>query len=113
MSLKLAWDGGWRQVVFEMDSWAAVHMVKTGCPKTHQCSSLIKAIQSLLRRQWKTMLVHCYRESNAVADRLANFAHAEEVLSEGLVTWLTPPSWCLAEVESDIRGVSVPRLCAR
>ena len=59
-----------------------------------------------MNRHWNVWMAHVFRESNRVADSLANLGHS---MSLGLHVFNSPPNYCRAFLNEDARGVSLPR----
>ena len=70
-------------------------------------STLIRAIQDLIRRNWRVEITHVYREANFTADYLATLACS---LPLGLHVLNSPPKGVLQFMSQDTYGVVYPRL---
>ena len=72
--MTLAWDRGYRFVTVEVDSSIVVLWLngKSECKSMH--ANLVFACLEVLKRDWLVTVTHVFRETNQVADRLANIA---------------------------------------
>ena len=111
-SMVIARDMGWKKIIFKMDSQVALEMIKYGCNKTHPCKPILDSIRSLINLDWNVNLVHCLREGNRLADSMANLAHSSQVRKKGTMIYQQPPSGCRNIMSEDIKGISLPRMCA-
>ncbi|XP_028782034.1 TMV resistance protein N-like [Neltuma alba] len=69
--LKLAWDGGHRQVILESDSSSVLELISTHPDEHHDDFRLLKEIREMLDRDWEVQLQHVSRMHNRAADFLA------------------------------------------
>ncbi|CAN1291597.1 Putative ribonuclease H protein At1g65750, partial [Linum perenne] len=74
--LQLAWDRGYRKVQLQIDSQCAVLLLQSDDRTDHLHATTIRHARELLRRDWEVRIRHVYRESNHVADHLANRGHS-------------------------------------
>ncbi|CAN1280519.1 Putative ribonuclease H protein At1g65750, partial [Linum perenne] len=74
--LQLAWDRGFRKVQLQTDSQCAVLLLQSDDHADHIHATTIQRAQELLRRDWEVRITHVFRESNHVADHLANRGHS-------------------------------------
>ncbi|KAH9667242.1 putative ribonuclease H protein [Citrus sinensis] len=72
--LLLAWNKGIRWLCAEVDSCCVTQLVKNNMVNSNEFSPLIRAIQELIRRNWRVEITHVYREANFAADYLATLA---------------------------------------
>lgn len=76
------------------------------CRQHGECYHLINSCRSLIHpSDWEFHLVHCYREGNKVADRLANVG---VVQAENVMYYNAPPHSILSLLREDITGVTTP-----
>ena len=73
---------------------------------SNEFSPLIRAIQELIRRNWRVEINHVYREANFAADYLATLACS---ISLGLHFFNSPPKGVLQFMPQDTYGVVYPR----
>ncbi|CAN1291551.1 Putative ribonuclease H protein At1g65750 [Linum perenne] len=69
--LTRAWEAGYRRIIVQIDSRAAIALLKGEGDQTHQHGMESAQFQELLRRDWQVLLKHIYREGNHAADYLA------------------------------------------
>ncbi|KAH9757265.1 hypothetical protein KPL71_016337 [Citrus sinensis] len=105
--LLLAWNKGIRWLYAEVDSRCVTQLVKNNMVNYNEFSPLIRAIQELIRRNWRVEITHVYREANFAADCLATLACS---LPLGLHVFNSPPKGVLQFMSQDIYGVAYPRL---
>ncbi|KAK3231085.1 hypothetical protein Dsin_002966 [Dipteronia sinensis] len=105
--LKLAWNAGFRKVMVESDSQTAVLLLSNIIPLNHPLFNIIRACKSILENEWSCNLHHNYRESNRVADFLANLGHA---LDLKLTVFEEPPTQISSILEDDCKGDAVARM---
>ncbi|CAN1233376.1 Putative ribonuclease H protein At1g65750, partial [Linum perenne] len=74
--LQLAWERGYRKIQLQLDSQCAVQLLQGGDLEDHAHAATIIMARELLRRDWEVQILHVYRESNHVADYLANIGHS-------------------------------------
>lgn len=105
--LNEAWNRGYRQVILQVDNKSVVYAISGN--SHHPCanSDLITSIIELRDRDWDVKIVHVFRESNSVADALANWAFSS---SEHIIWHDSPPSRCSLYLHYDMQGVSYPRM---
>ncbi|KAH9791596.1 putative ribonuclease H protein [Citrus sinensis] len=105
--LTLAWNKGIRWLCVEVDSRCVTQLVKNNMVNPNEFSTLIHAIQELIRRNWRVEITHVYREANFAADYLATLACS---LPLGLHVLNSPPKGVLQFMSQDNYGVVYPRL---
>ena len=74
----IAWERGWRKSIFKLDSEVGFNLIMHGCGENLPSFALVAFITSMLNRNWRVSLKHCYRQANRIADRLACYAHSFE-----------------------------------
>ncbi|CAN1845759.1 Putative ribonuclease H protein At1g65750 [Linum perenne] len=74
--LELAWQAGYRHVAVQSDSNCALQLLTNGNRADHQHAASILKFQEVTKRDWSLQMNHIYRESNCLADHLANAAHS-------------------------------------
>ncbi|CAN1138504.1 Putative ribonuclease H protein At1g65750, partial [Linum perenne] len=105
--LQLAWDRGYRRVQLQLDSQCAVSLLQSRDHEDHAHAAILYHAYELLRRDWKVRISHVFRESNHVADHLANRGH---YVSFGFhVVELSDPNLCYW-LRYDQLGISEERL---
>ena len=72
--MSLAWDLGLKKVQIETDSTCVVEMILHHSITVNRHKYIISRIRALMNNQWEVRLHHIFRESNMVADRLADLA---------------------------------------
>ncbi|KAH9725610.1 putative ribonuclease H protein [Citrus sinensis] len=105
--LTLAWNKGIRWLCVEVDSRCVTQLVKNNMVNPNEFSTLIRAIQELIRCNWRVEITHVYREANFAADYLATLACS---LPLGLHVLNSPPKGVLQFMSQDNYGVVYPRL---
>ncbi|WCJ38142.1 Polynucleotidyl transferase ribonuclease H-like superfamily protein [Euphorbia peplus] len=104
--LELAWSLGISQLEVDCDSELAVHWINKKTGNSGLCNNLISACGNLLDRNWLTKVTHSYRESNRVADKLANLALH---LDYGVHNFQQCPNEVVSDLWYDIIGTTWPR----
>lgn len=103
--LDMAWDKGSKKVILKVDSQLVAQNVKAPRMSMDMHMALVQAIKERLSRRWQ-IVIHTYREGNAVADWLAN----EGLQSGSDNAWLEdPPHRIYYLLFQDIVGVAYPR----
>ena len=74
--LKLAWKADFKKVLVESDSQSGVLLLNNTTPLNYPLFNIIRACKSLLDYDWSCTIHHIYKESNKVADYLANLGHS-------------------------------------
>ncbi|CAN1315860.1 Putative ribonuclease H protein At1g65750 [Linum perenne] len=74
--LQLAWDRGYRKVQLHIDSQCAVLLLQSDDRTDHLHAATIRRARELLHRDWEVHIRQVFRESNHVADHLANSGHS-------------------------------------
>ncbi|CAN1753623.1 Putative ribonuclease H protein At1g65750, partial [Linum perenne] len=74
--LQLVWDRGFCKVQLQIDSHCAVLLLQSDDREDHIHATTIQRAQDLFRRDWEVRITHVFRESNHVADHLANRGHS-------------------------------------
>ncbi|KAL1219253.1 putative ribonuclease H protein [Cardamine amara subsp. amara] len=72
--LYIAWGRGVTRLEMEVDSKLVVGFLKTGISDSHPLSFLVRLCHGFLSRDWIVRISHVYRETNRLADGLANYA---------------------------------------
>lgn len=86
LGVRLAQSLALPEVLFELDSLSIVQTVKRGYSTVPALQPILVEILSLLRLpDWKTSVMHTFREANRCADLLANMGHG------------TPYNWTLPD----------------
>ncbi|CAN0826840.1 Putative ribonuclease H protein At1g65750, partial [Linum grandiflorum] len=74
--LHLTWTLGIRRIRVQSDSTAAIAIFAKVNALDHQHTTLVMQFKELCSREWEVHLSHIYRETNNVADYLANLGHS-------------------------------------
>ncbi|CAN1174969.1 Putative ribonuclease H protein At1g65750, partial [Linum perenne] len=77
--LTRAWDLGFRKVILELDSLAAILSIEGPPVFDSRHGPIVHHIQQLRCREWQVVVRHCYREANRVADLFAHLGHSQEL----------------------------------
>ena len=105
--LSLAWDLGFKKIELKSDSRCAIVLLQQNGTSKHKHSHLVHAILSLLQQKWEVKLIHIYRESNFVADFMANYARE---LIIGSHRFKQPPLGLSMWLDYDRLGTETKRL---
>lgn len=97
--LEYGWERGGRQVVLESDSRMVVSLIKSQRGNFSSVVPLIQRIWNYLNKEWVVRIVHCIRESNALADCLAAMAVRGNQESQ---TWAPVPESVREAWRSDL-----------
>ncbi|CAN1746080.1 Putative ribonuclease H protein At1g65750 [Linum perenne] len=74
--VRRAWEAGYRKLVVQLDSRAAVAILTSPLPaSSHQYTLEVLEFQELLHQEWEVKVLHVYREGNQAADYLVNLGH--------------------------------------
>ncbi|KAF7833178.1 LIM domain-containing protein A-like [Senna tora] len=82
------------------EAWA----IKTGVEDCHPLNLIINGIRHMASLNWEVTFDHALRESNRVANSLANWAHKWDF---GVVTYDRPPLFCSTFVQDDAREMGM------
>ncbi|CAN1792681.1 Putative ribonuclease H protein At1g65750 [Linum perenne] len=107
MGLQTAWELGARKVILELDSLAAVLSIEGSDEFDSRHGPILYHIRQMREREWQVNVQHSFRESNRVADLLANLGHSFRLGVHQIVNF--PPNIRRAILSYCIR-VSFPRL---
>ncbi|CAN1767664.1 Putative ribonuclease H protein At1g65750, partial [Linum perenne] len=77
--LRLAWDAGYRRIVVQSDSTAAIALITSVDDPLHQHANEVLTIRNLLDRDWTVSLMHVFREANKATDFLADLGHRQQL----------------------------------
>ena len=100
--LKLVWRAGFRRVLVESDSKYVVMLLTNPTPLNHPLLNIIEDCKKLIDQNWSCTVHHIYRESNRVADFMANLGHS---LDLGTTFFDDPPGQISAILTDDCNGV--------
>ncbi|CAN1142951.1 Putative ribonuclease H protein At1g65750 [Linum perenne] len=64
------------KIQLQLDSQFAVQLLQGDDLEDHAHAATIITARELLRRNWEVQILHIYRESNHIADYLANVGHS-------------------------------------
>ncbi|CAN1265847.1 Putative ribonuclease H protein At1g65750 [Linum perenne] len=73
--LQRAWDAGYRRVVLQLDSQAAITLLTSDEGLYNQHGLEIETFRELRGRDWMVVTKHIYREGNHAADYLASIGY--------------------------------------
>ncbi|CAN1130091.1 Putative ribonuclease H protein At1g65750, partial [Linum perenne] len=73
--LKRAWEAGFRRIILQMDSMAAISLLFNGDEIRHQHRMETFEFQDLRRMDWDLVIKHTYREGNHATDFLASIGY--------------------------------------
>ncbi|CAN1130132.1 Putative ribonuclease H protein At1g65750 [Linum perenne] len=73
--LHRTWEAGYRKVILQMDSQAAISILLDNSSVNHNHGMEVIEFQELKRRSWELVIKHTYREGNRAADFLANIGY--------------------------------------
>ncbi|CAN1782224.1 Putative ribonuclease H protein At1g65750 [Linum perenne] len=73
--LGLAWEAGFKNIVVQADSRAAISLIYAEGPPSHQHGGEIFTIHKLMLRDWEVTIRHVYREGTRSAGFLASLGH--------------------------------------
>ncbi|CAN1833317.1 Putative ribonuclease H protein At1g65750 [Linum perenne] len=73
--LRRAWDAGYRRVVLQLDSQAAITLLNSDEGLYNQHGLEIENFRELRGRDWMVVTKHTYREGNHAADYLASIGY--------------------------------------
>ncbi|CAA7016120.1 unnamed protein product [Microthlaspi erraticum] len=104
--LVIAWEKRIMKLEVEVDSELVVGFLKTGIGPSHPLSFLVRLCHGSLKRDWEVRISHVYRETNRLADGLANYAFT---LALGFHPFHVPPADLDSILQDDILGSSYPR----
>ena len=68
--LYLAWELGFRKIIVETDSTAALNLIESSDDSPYTHTKVVREIKNLLRRCLEVRLKHILREANFYADAL-------------------------------------------
>ncbi|KAF7805280.1 non-LTR retroelement reverse transcriptase-like [Senna tora] len=104
--LKMAWDMKIDRIHVEADSLNIVNMIKDGVDVAHPLGVIVDKIREFCAKDWAVYIDHVFRESNRVANALANWA---QVLPTGFNMYDRTPLCCNPIIREDAGGVCLPR----
>ncbi|CAN1177065.1 Putative ribonuclease H protein At1g65750 [Linum perenne] len=105
--LKRTWEAGFRRVILQLDSIAAISLLSNAELTQHQHGLETTEFQELQRRDWDLEITHTYRVGNHAADYLASIGYGYPYGSH-----IVSISDCnlVYHLRRDCIGVSEPRL---
>ncbi|KAL2941420.1 hypothetical protein RDABS01_029770 [Bienertia sinuspersici] len=108
LGLDMARSLGVRKLEIQMDNKACIQILNNKEYQGGECYHIINHCRALLEADvWEVRLIHCYREGNKVADKLANIGVTQ---LDNLLFHVNPPSEIIPLLREDIVGVTTPRL---
>jgi ribonuclease HI len=106
--LQLAWDLGYRSIIMESDSQAALDLiVDTKQKDFHPHATLLSLIRKLSSLPWVVSFSHTLREGNKCAVWLAKFGATN---TDSLKMWTSPPPQLDIIMLADTSGVFRQRI---
>jgi ribonuclease HI len=106
--LQLAWDLGYKSIIMESDSQAALDLIaNTQQNEFHPHATLLSLIRKLTFLPWVISFAHTLREGNECADWLAKFG-ATNV--DSFKIWIAPPPQLDNILFADTSGVNRQRM---
>ncbi|KAK2662858.1 hypothetical protein Ddye_001432 [Dipteronia dyeriana] len=105
--LKIIWKAGFKKVIIESDSQAAVDLLSNNSSMNHPLFSIIQACKALINNEWSCNIQHVYRESNRVVDCLAKLGHSLEL---GFSVFKDPPPQVAVVLDDDYKCLVIARL---
>ncbi|CAN1281787.1 Putative ribonuclease H protein At1g65750 [Linum perenne] len=73
--LKRCWEVGYREVILQMDSIAAISLLSGEGDLSHHNGMETELFHGLRNREWDLIIKHTYREGNSAMDFLANMGY--------------------------------------
>ncbi|CAN1241697.1 Putative ribonuclease H protein At1g65750 [Linum perenne] len=73
--LSRTWDAGFRKVILQLDSKAAIVILTNKDDNSHQRGLEVVQFRELCQRDWLVEIKHTYREGNHAADFLASIGY--------------------------------------
>ncbi|CAN1138929.1 Putative ribonuclease H protein At1g65750 [Linum perenne] len=107
LGLQLAWNLGVKKVILELDSRAAVQSINGEEEFDSRHGPILFHIRQMMQKNWNVKVQHSYRETNRVADLLANWGHD---LRLGVHQFSQCPPHIAREIVNDCIRVAFPRL---
>ncbi|KAL5822912.1 hypothetical protein ACOSQ3_020836 [Xanthoceras sorbifolium] len=104
--IKLVWEASYKKVVIELDSKSAVELLLSDFSEDHPLFTLLINCRNLIRGCWVRVVQHVFRESNRVADNLANLG---QDLGLEVVFFKEPPSSIVDVFIEDCLSLAVAR----
>lgn len=105
-AVDIAWRGGLRRIWLECDSTQVVKLVnKLSLDVPSSVRDMWIITLGFLKQMEFYTVTHIYREGNAVADRLANYAF-ESASAFQFWGWNEPPEFVLKEAKIDASGLT-------
>lgn len=110
LGIDMAKEMGITKLEIQMDNEACVHVLKNMEFNGGECCHIINHFRWLLAQDtWETRIIHCYREGNKVADKLANIGVEQ---TDRLMMYHSPIAEIANLLREDFIGVTTPRLIA-
>ncbi|KAI4313582.1 hypothetical protein L6164_026547 [Bauhinia variegata] len=101
--LKVAWERGYKKIILESDSTAAVDLVNKGVSSGHSLAEPVNQAREYLNKDWKEIkIVYLPRDYNKVADKLAALSHEFQV--GVLREYVDPPQPCIYYLSDGVSG---------
>ncbi|CAN1121936.1 Putative ribonuclease H protein At1g65750 [Linum perenne] len=73
--LRWSWDAGFRKVILQLDSQAAINLLTTEDVTRTLHALEAASFKELQNRNWEVVIRHTYREGNKAADFLASMGY--------------------------------------
>lgn len=101
---------GIQRLILQMDNQACIEAIKNADHQGGECYHILNNCRRLISLLGSNFhIVHCFREGNRVADRLANIGVNLEMRK---VYYDVPPHDIALLIQEDIIGMAYPRLVA-
>lgn len=108
--LEIAWSRGITKLIIECDSELVIDCITKESIKMDANYILIVKARELLKRDWEVVAQHAFRETNLVADCLANFGLSKDLFDRGLGIITNPPLILNSFLYFDLIGSIFSRL---
>uniref|UniRef100_A0A6N2K9V4 RNase H type-1 domain-containing protein n=1 Tax=Salix viminalis TaxID=40686 RepID=A0A6N2K9V4_SALVM len=98
VGLQITWDRGFRKMILESNSRVIIGLINGDRVSVDRNYNPIMQIEGILRRDLEVTTIHVYKETNCVADWLANYGLTRDLLDRGSYVLEEPPSKTLSFV---------------
>lgn len=108
IGLIMAKEMGIQRLILQMDNKACIEVLNNDDYQGGECFYMLQQYRHIISHYDSNIrILHCYREGNKVADKLANVGVVQE---EKIVYFNVPPHKITSLIHEDIMGVTTPRL---
>lgn len=97
-------------MILESDSSVVVGIMNGDKVSMDRNCTLIMKIRDMLDKAWEVRTVYIYRETNCVADWLANYGLSRDVIDRQSDVLMDPLSRLYTLLYYDLIGSTIPRL---